>query len=189
VIHDVAARLTEALSAPPAPLLPSASIAPRRPAASGDLPAVAISVTVERAEELGWGRLVRGSDLLPDGREREDYRGERLAGTVGFEVWAGQATAAGQLSRDLDAKLRSVRATLRERGFALLRPAALEAMEGLRHEGGTGAAFTAWRQRLAYRFVYEGVEGGALTAAGVIRRVDVGVDEWDESFTAPAPAP
>jgi hypothetical protein len=188
VIHDLAARLTEVLSGQPAPVLPSASIAPRRPGASGDLPAVAMSITVDRAEQAGFARLVRGSEQLPDGtRTRDDTRGDRIAGTVAFEVWAGQATGAANVARALETKLRSQEAALRERGFSMLRPAALDAMESLRHEPGVTSAFNAWRQRLAYRFVFDLLEGGELVDGGVIERVDVDVvDPPQESFSTPS---
>jgi hypothetical protein len=146
-----------------------------------------VSVTVDRAEQLGFARLVRGSEQLPDGsRTRDDVRGDRIAGTVEFEVWAGQSNGADQLSRALDQKLRSEGAALRELGFARLLPAALDAMESLRHDPGVATAFNAWRQRLAYRFVFDWLEGGDLTDGGVIERVDVDVVDPRESFSAPS---
>jgi len=174
------------LSAQPAPVLPSGSIAPRRPAAPGDLPAVALSVTAERSDELGFGRLVRGSDQLPDERTRDDVRGDRLAGTVVFEVWASQSGGAGQVARALETKLGGERAALRERGFAWLRPASLEPMESVRQDPGGASGFPAWRQRLAYRFLFESLEGGEIEDGGLIRRVDVDlVEQAGEDFSAP----
>jgi hypothetical protein len=190
VIHDVTTRLAEVLSTQPGRVLPAASIAPRRPGASADLPAVALSVNVDRAEQLGFGRLVRGSEQLPDrSRTRDDVRGDRIAGTLEFEVWAGQASGAETVARALEAKIRGQEPALRERGFSMLRPAALGAMESLRHDPGVTSAFNAWRQRLAYRFVFDWLEGGELTDGGLIERVDVDVvDPPQESFSTPSTA-
>jgi hypothetical protein len=176
------------LSAQPGRVLPSGSIGPRRPGASADLPAVALSVSVDVAESLGFARLVRGSEQLPDGsRTREDVWGDRLAGTVAFEVWADQATSAATLSRALETRLRTHDAALRERGISMLRPSALDAMESLRHDPGVTSAFGAWRQRLVYRFVFDWLEGGELTDGGLIERVDVDVvDPPQESFSTPS---
>src|SRR5829696_7918504 len=116
-MHDVAAGLTAVLSAPPSGLLPAASITARRPSASGELPSVAISISVDRAEDLGFGRLVRTSYELPGGdSHRDDQHGDRLGGTVTFEVWAGQAVRADELARGLDTRLRGGRPALRARG-------------------------------------------------------------------------
>jgi hypothetical protein len=187
MIHDVTTRLAEVLSAQPAPVLPSASIAPRRPGAAGDLPAVALSVTADRSDELGFGRLVRGSDQLPDGsRTRDDVRGDRLAGTVVFEVWASQAGGASQVAHALETKLGGERAALRERGFAWLRPVSLEPMERVSQDPSGASTFPAWRQRLAYRFMFESLEGGELEDGGLIRLVDVDfVEQPGEDFAAP----
>jgi hypothetical protein len=179
----VADRLTEVLAAAPGPVLPSGSIAPRRPASAGELPAIAISVEASRADELGLGRLLRGSELLPDGtRMREDLLGERFVGTVELTAWAADATAADRLSRAAAAKLSSARATLRERGFAVLRPTALHAMER-QPPAPAGSPFTPWSQRLAYRFAFDLVEGGIVAGGGVIRRVDVETDQPAEAFS------
>jgi hypothetical protein len=186
VIHDVPGRLAEVLSTQPGRVLPSASIADRRPGAAGDLPALALSIDIERSDQLGLSRLVRASELLPDGsRVREDLRGLLVAGTVTFEVWASQSGAAAQLSRAVDLKLRAEQGALRERGFAVLRPSALEALEGVRHDAGVAAPFNAWRQRLAYRFALEWIEGGELSEGGRIDRIDVDlVEQEGESFSA-----
>jgi hypothetical protein len=187
VIHDVTVRLAEVLSAQPSPVLPAASVAARRPAAAGDLPAVALSVAVERSDQLGLGRLVLASEQLPDGsRVREDLRGLLVAGMVTCEAWAGHSGAAAQLSRAVDLKFRTEQAALRERGFAVLRPSSLEAAEAGRHDAGVAAPFNAWRQETAYRFVLEWTEGGELTAGGRIQRIDVDlVEQEGESLSAP----
>jgi hypothetical protein len=181
----VADRLAEVLAAQPGRVLPSGSIAARRPASAAELPAIAISVEATRADELGLGRLVRGSELLADGaRMREDVLGERFGGTLELTVWAADAAAAESLARAAAAKLHAARAALRERGFAVLRPVALHAMERLRPEP-AGAPFTPWSQRLAYRFTFDLVEGGIVAGGGVIRRIDVDTDEATEAFSVP----
>ena len=186
MIHDVTTRLAEVLSGQPAPVLPAASIGPRRPAAAGDLPLVALAVAVERSDQLGLGRLVRASEQLPDGsRVREDLRGLLVVGTVTCEAWAGQSGPTAQLLRAIDLKVRSQQGALRERGFVVLRPISLEALEAARHDAGVAAPFNAWRQQLAYRFVLEWIEGGELTAGGRIERIDVDlVEQEGESFSA-----
>jgi hypothetical protein len=188
VIHDVATRLAEVLAAQPAPVLPAASIAARRPAATAELPAVALTITADRGDELGFGRVVRGSEQLPGGDQmREDLHGDWFAGTVTFEIYATAADAAAALTRAVDRKLGGSRAALRERGFSVLRPVELAPMESAREEPGGAAAFNAWKQRLAYRFAFERIDGGELTDSGLIDRVDVDLVEQptEESFSTP----
>jgi hypothetical protein len=181
----LADRLVEVLAGAPDPVLPSAGIAARRPATAGDLPSISISVAAGRTEELGFGRLLRGSELLADGAQmREDMLGERLGGTLDLTVWAADASQVDRLARATANKLRGSRQALRERGFATLRPAGLESMERL-VPAPAGPPFTPWFQRLAYRFVFELVEGGIVGGGGVIRRVDVETDEPSEAFSVP----
>jgi hypothetical protein len=185
-MHVVADRLAEVLAGSPAPVLPASSIAARRPTATGHLPAISISIVAHRDDELGFGRLVRASELLPDGvRMREDVLGDRVAGVMTLDVWATRSQQVDELSRAVDAKLRAARATLRGRGFVSVRPAALEAMELVTHAHEGGQAFAPWRQRLAYRFTFEQIEGGIVDGGGVIGRVDVDVVEAQESFSVP----
>ena len=184
-MHAIADRLAEVLAASPAPVLPAGSIAARRPGATGDLPAIAISVEAGRADELGLGRLLRGSELLGDGAQmREDVLGERFAGTLDVTVWAADATQVDGLSRAAARKLRGARQALRDRGFATLRPVALGTIERLAPPP-AGAPFTPWLQRLAYRFDFELVESGVVPGGGVIRRIDVETAEPSEPFSVP----
>ncbi len=186
MIHEVVTRLAQVLSASPDPVLPAASIGPHRPAAAGDLPILALSVTVEHGGQLGLARLVRGSQLLDGGsRVREDFVGLLLSGTVGFEAWANRADATVQISRAVEAKLGAAEPALRERGFALLRPSVLEPADAVAREGGAGAPFRAWRQHLACAFVFEWIEGGEETGGGLIERVEVDLPQQrpDESFS------
>lgn len=174
----VATGLAEVLSRAPEPVLPVGSIGPRRPSAGGEMPAIAVSLTVDRVQSLGLGRLVRSWDQLPDGDSiREETRGDRYEGVVALEVWAGSFAQARGLSQSIESRLARERGLLREKGFAALRPAGLDAAENVSHQAGVNAAFPAWRQRVAYRFVFETREGGDITSGGIIERVDVGMSE------------
>lgn len=59
VMSLVVDKLVEVLATAPNPVLSSGSMAPRRPASPGDLPAVGISLTVDHTRGVGLGRLVR----------------------------------------------------------------------------------------------------------------------------------
>jgi hypothetical protein len=177
-MNAVATGLAEVLSRAPEPVLSSGSIGSRRPSTGGEMPAIAVSLTVERVESLGLGRLIRSWDQLPDGNSvREETRGDRYEGLVALEVWAGSFAQARGLSQSIEARLGRERGLLREKGFAALQPAGLDAAENITHQAGVNAAFPAWKQRVAYRFVFETREGGDITSGGIIERVDVDVSE------------
>jgi hypothetical protein len=186
MLTDVATRLGEVLSASPDAVLPSASIAARRPSNLGEIPAIAVSLAVDEFEALGLGRLIRGWDQLPGGDTvREETHGDRYRGVLSLEVWAGSFGQASAIARSLQARLAGDAALLRQKGFVTLQPAGLEAAESVTRQGPAPAGFTAWRQSVAYRFVYEELEGGELRAGEPIRRIDVDLVEPPESFAAP----
>lgn len=182
---EVALRLAEVLAAAPNPVLSSGSIGARVPSSGGEMPAIAISLTVDSFESLGLGRLVRSWDRVPDSEStREETRGDRYDGIVSLDVWASGFAQASALSQRLETRLRQ-RALLREKGFVALQPAGLGAAENVLQPAATSAAFAAWKQRLAYRFVFETQEGGELTDGGLIERVDVDLLKPPETFSTP----
>jgi hypothetical protein len=185
MLTDVATRLSEVLSASPDAVLPSGSIAARRPSNLSEIPAIAVSLTVDEFEALGLGRLIRSWDQLPGGDTvREDTRGDRYRGVVSLEIWADSFDQANTISRSLQARLARDATLLREKGFVRLQPAGFEAAESVTGPGPTG--FTAWRQSVSYRFAYEELEGGEVRAGEPIERIGVDLVEPPESFAAPS---
>jgi hypothetical protein len=100
---------------------------------------------------------------------------DRLRGVLALELWAFDVTSISALSRQLQDRL-AARGAARERGFLRLEPARLDAAEGVVRTTTNGGTFAAWAQRLDYTFAFEGVHG-ATASSGVIRRIDVGIDD------------
>jgi hypothetical protein len=186
MMAEVASNLAEILAHSPDAVLPLGSIGPRVPSNGGELPSIAISLTLDSSVSLGLGRLVRSWDQLPDGDTvREETRGDRYQGIVSLEIWAGSSGQAAAISQSLEARLERDRLPLRDRGFVALQPAGFAAAENVMHPPATSAAFAAWKQRLAYRFVFETREGGELASGERIARIDVDLVEPPERFAAP----
>jgi len=119
-------------------------------------------------------------------RWRDDIEPQHLAGSMLLEVWGASAAETEDVSRRLQARLRTARALLKEKGFLRVSSSRLEAMEGVLLSPPVGSALPVWRQRLEYRFAFEGADGGAVSSGGPIRRIDVGVDDGiGELFSLP----
>lgn len=183
---EVPARLTEVLAAAPA-VLSSGSIGARLPSNGGEMPSIAISVAIDTSDSLGLGRLIRGWDEIPESESvRDELRGDRYAGVVSLEVWGTTFAQVAGISQNLELRLDGERTLLREKGFVDLRPAGLAPAENVMHPAATSAAFAAWKQRLAYRFVFETREGGEPIDDGRIKEIDVDLVAPPESFKTPS---
>jgi hypothetical protein len=179
MLHLVVARCADMLVAAPNPVLPADRVGARRPAASTDLPALAISLTVEDDRGSGLGPLTRRS---ADGR---DVSAERYRGLMTLELWAADDERVVELAALVQRRLRGATARRVHNGFLSLQPALLEASERVSVQTGD-AAFPAWRQTLAYRFVCEVETEEPEDEGGAIRRVDVTLrPPVAESFTVP----
>jgi hypothetical protein len=186
MMAEVPTRLAEVLAAAPDPVLSSGSIGARLPSSAGEMPAIAISLTVESSDSLGLGRLVRGWDEIPNSSNvRDETRGDRYDGVVSLEVWGASFAQVSGISQSLETRLGADRTLLREKGFVSLRPAGLAAAENVMHPAATSAAFAAWRQRVDYRFIFETQEGGEPIDGGLIERVDVDLAKPPEAFSTP----
>jgi hypothetical protein len=118
---------------------------------------------------------------------RDDILGDRYRGELTLELWARNLGEADDLSRRLQARLKSNRPLLRQTGFLILQPARLEPLEQVQHDPPAGSPFSAWRQRLGYRFAFECEEGGELSSGVPIKRIDVSTDQQVvESFSIPS---
>jgi hypothetical protein len=168
-------RCAEILAATPDPVLPLASLGSRRPSTGADVPAVAMSVAVDTPQGIGFGRLVRPDDVL----------GDRYRGLLVLELWAQSASDVDSLSRKVQSRLAGPTSLTREKGFMLVRPADLDPAENVLYQPATGSAFPVWKQRLAYRFVFEYETGAEPTGGGPIKRIDVDVTRPRESFAVP----
>ena len=116
---------------------------------------------------------------------RDDVLGDRYRGLLVLEVWAHSPAEVDLVARKLQSRLAGSTTLTRDKGFMLLRPADLDPAENVLYQPAGGSAFPVWKQRLTYRFVFEYEEGGALSSAGPIKRIDVDVTRPRESFAAP----
>jgi hypothetical protein len=142
------------------------------PAGASDLPAIAVSVAVERTTATGIGRFVRTIAATPPNAETTDVLGDRYSGTLALQVCAASAAGAADLSRRLQERLRPG-PLLKQAGFARLVPASLECVSETFVQPVTGSPFGFWAQRLTYGFTFEHEERGEPTSAGRIARIDV----------------
>jgi hypothetical protein len=117
---------------------------------------------------------------------REDIRAERFSGRVTLEAWASSfADLNGIVQRSL-AKLRGAPEALRQQGFQRLVPAGLSPASQARWEPAIGTAVLVCRQLMEFRFTAEIEQGGEISSGGVIRRIDVAMDDTvDEQFSIP----
>jgi hypothetical protein len=118
---------------------------------------------------------------------RDDITGGRCQGTITLEVWGGNPTETSTLAQQLQTKLASGEAGLRQSGFASLTPATLEAAENVTYQPATGSTFPVWRQRLAYRFHFDLEQGGETSSGGPIQKINVNMDDAViEAFSTPS---
>lgn len=144
----------------------------RMPAGASDLPAIAVSVAVEKTTGTGFGRFVRTIAATPPDAETADVFGDRYSGTLSLQVCAASAAATADLSRRLQERLRPG-PMLKQAGFARLVPASLECISGTSVQPATGSPFGFWVQRLTYGFTFEHEERSEPTSGGRIARIDV----------------
>ena len=178
-------KCSELLAAQPAPVLPAASIGSRQPSTGAEIPAIAISLTVDEPKGIGFGRFIREGDALTQNPAAGDVRGDRYRGALALEVWGNNAAQVDDVARRLQQRLEGPAELLRAMSFKLLRPASLDPAENVLYQPPTGAAFPVWKQRLSYRFVFEYEEAVAPSGGGPIKRIDVDVTQPPETFAVP----
>lgn len=276
-------KLVEVLSASPDPVLTASNIGVKSPSNGSDIPAIAVSLTIEHDKGTGIGRFVRSGESIakntavievratpetfssdlrllrlwplplvknPSSTKRNfseediqirnvtdlghpiDYRivekpvrkeeytldvpraqvvfggpqteaeklevshwtvtwkddvlNESYTGSMTLDIWSNNLNQGSEIARKLQQKLSSNRALLRQKGFLKLQPAGLEAVENIQHGAAIGSPFTAWKQKLTYKFAFEAQEGGELSSGIPIKRIDVDMDDHiDESLSIP----
>jgi len=115
---------------------------------------------------------------------RQDITSDSFRGNLAVEVWAPSSDQAENLAGKIEDKLARDRGELRNQGFFCLEPCSLEPVTVISRA--SGAAFSAWTQRLSYRFAFEAERGGESSSGTVIRQVNVDLQgENPESFTVP----
>lgn len=148
-------------------------------------PSVAPASAEEFRLDLTAARVVFGAPQRPGDRLElafwsvewhEPASVERYRGTLELELWANDSAGVAQLARQVQDRL-AQRTAARTCGFLRLEPARLHASIATTHLSPTGSSFAAWTQRLAYGFAFESVLGGEVSSDGIIRRIDVGLDD------------
>jgi hypothetical protein len=147
--------------------------------------AAAPASTAEFRFDLTAARVVFGASQRPGDRLElsfwtvewhEPTSVDRYRGTLELELWASAAAGVTQLARQVQDRL-AQRTTARACGFLRLEPARLHASIATTHLSPTGSSFAAWTQRLAYGFAFEAVLAGEVSGDGIIRRIDVGLED------------
>jgi hypothetical protein len=115
---------------------------------------------------------------------REAITSDSFRGNLTVEVWASSSDQAESLAGKVEGKLARDRAELRNQGFSCLDPRSLGPVTAVSRA--SGAAFSAWTQRLGYRFAFEMEGGGESSSGTIIRQVKVDLQgENPESFSVP----
>jgi hypothetical protein len=109
---------------------------------------------------------------------RDEILGDKYSGSISIEVWENSFNLARDLSRRLQDKLQTDRALLRTKGFQTLQPLTLGPIENVSQPVTVGSAFSAWKQKLEYRFAFEAEDGGELSSGVPIKRIDVEMDDF-----------
>ena len=118
---------------------------------------------------------------------RDEILGDTFRGRLAMELWANTSTQSRELSHRLQDKLKSERLLLRAKGFADLKPVALQPAENITHTPVVGSAFPVWIQTLEYAFTFEAEDGGELSSGIPIKRIDVEMDDFIvEQFSVPS---
>lgn len=117
---------------------------------------------------------------------RDEILGDTFRGQIAMEIWANTTTQSRELARLLQDKLKSGRSLLRTKGFADLKPVALQPAENIMRVPVVGSAFPVWIQTLEYAFTFEAEDGGELSSGIPIKRIDVDMDDFIvEQFSVP----
>ncbi len=109
---------------------------------------------------------------------RDEILGDKYSGSLSIEVWENSFNLTRDLSRRLQDKLQTGRALLRTKGFQSLQPLTLGPIENVSQPVTVGSAFSAWKQKLEYRFAFEAEDGGELSSGVPIKRIDVDMDDF-----------
>jgi len=109
---------------------------------------------------------------------RDEILGDKYSGSLSIEVWENSFNLTRDLSRRLQDKLQTDRALLRTKGFQSLQPLTLGPIENVSQPVTVGSAFSAWKQKLEYRFAFEAEDGGELSSGVPIKRIDVDMDDF-----------
>jgi hypothetical protein len=115
---------------------------------------------------------------------RDEIRCDRYIGSLALEVWANNFSQVDQVSRGIHDVVRAKRVLLREKGFLKLHPLGIDPADHLLLTPPAGTALPVWRQKLAYKFVFEIDEGGDLSGGVPIKQINVEMeDQFVETFT------
>lgn len=158
---EIAETFAAVLAEAPDPLIAASRIGPKRPSGTGDLPSITVGV---RADSKAG---VRG---------QPDPRGAWISGVLPIEVWASSSTAAIELCRGIESRLRGRRESFRVRGFGVFRTLSLEPAEELRPQPATGSTFAASRLRLEVAFAFQAPPIEEAVDGGPIRQIDVSLN-------------
>jgi hypothetical protein len=117
---------------------------------------------------------------------REDIRADRFSGLVTLEAWASSFNELNGIVHRSLAKLRGSPEALRQKGFQRFLPAGLSPASQTRWELAVGTAVLVCRQVMEFRFTVEIEQGGEISSGGIIRRIDVAMDDTvNEQFAVP----
>ena len=178
-------------------VLNAASVRPRIPMATGDLPCITLSITTGNASQRDDDAAHPRTRFSPMGRfaRPEEVRNGIVQNPLRFgDTVSGVTECLLHTAADSDAEALAGRLLerlyrrdwLREHGFSLLVPVRFEAREWVRLTPATGSPFSAWRQRIDLRFACEILDPLTPTGEGIIRQVDVDITgETPDDFAIP----
>jgi hypothetical protein len=172
-MNDVVDGFARLLAAGTTPVVAVTQVGARRPAQPGDLPFVAVALELDEPRGRGLGRLIEGE--RPGARLGDPPLGERpclpFTGLAALELWAASDRTVTDGARRIGERLAD-RAATRQHGFLRLEPARLAPAEHATRPASAGSDFSAWSQRLEYRFHFE-LATEPEDGGGIIGRVDV----------------
>lgn len=172
-------KLQSLLAEIPVDVLPAGHCTTTRPAATSELPAIAVSADDVAETSAGLGGHV-GTRRLP-GPAWASSTATRSTGTLGVELWAVGATAMGALAEATFSALRATPTALAEAGFERLTVRSVGPGEQL----ALGDA-DALRMAIGCAFSHEAVPPAAAETEGLIRTVHVELtDELHEVMEIP----
>ena len=161
------------IGAAPDAVLALDRIGARRPATPSDVPAVAISLSIDDLRTSGLGSITRAGDL-PDTPPTNDIRGTTYRGLLSVEVWATSLSEAATISRKLQDRATDL-PRMRRSGFIKLQPAGLEPIEQSRYAPANGSPFAVWKQPMSYRFAFMAERPAEPSDGGPIRHIGVDI--------------
>jgi hypothetical protein len=117
---------------------------------------------------------------------REEILGDRYRGSATLDIWGNTFDQVDGIVRNLQYRLKTNRALLKQKGFIQLQPMSLNPVENVLHDTPAGSPFSVWKQKLGYRFVFEAEDGGELSSGVPIQEINIEMrEEVSESFSVP----